>query len=905
MSDTDDDRERRPSPDALLDDAMRERRGRLRVFLGAAPGVGKTYAMLEAARRLKAEGIDVVVGVVETHGRTETAALLEGLEVIPRRIVEYRGRTLDEMDLDAALARRPKVVLVDELAHTNAPGSRHAKRHTDVEELLAAGVDVLTTLNVQHLESLNDVVARITRIRVRETVPDRVLEMADEVEVIDIPPEDLIKRLNEGKVYVRERADRALKHYFAPGNLAALRELALRRTAQSVDERMVGYMRSHAISGPWAAGERVMVCVSEDPRTHGRVRYAKRMADRLGTRLVALHVETADDAGLSEEERDRLADTLRLAERLGGEALTIPGRDVVGDILTFARTNNIAHIVVGRPTAPAWRIHLGGSAVHALVRRAGAISVHVVAGDEVEGDSARTKPRGRVETPKRRLRPYVEGAAMAAGAGLVAAAVGGLVQVQNLSLVFIVAVLGAAVRSGYGPSLFTSLSCVAVYNFFFLPPLYTFTVADPTNIVALVFFTIVAVLTSRLTARMRAQTDIASARTRVAAQLSAFARKLAGIGVMDDLLWATAYQIASTLKVRVVVLMPDETRKLGVRAGYPPEDTLDEAETAAARWCFANGLIAGRGAPTLPGTKRLFLPVRTENRVLAVVGLDRDETGPMLTPDQNRLLDTILDQAAVALERVELMRDIDRARLEGEAERLRSAMLTSLSHDLRTPLASIIGAATTLREEDARLAPEARLRLLDDLRAESERMGRFVRNLLDMTRLEAGLEIKREATDVADVVRSAIKRAERMLIDRAVSVQIDDDAPLVLADYLLLEQTLFNLLDNAGKFTAPGGRVAVRAARRDGHVSIRVEDDGPGIPEGELERVFDKFHRVEERDHRRPGTGLGLAIARGFMTAMGGTIRASNREEGRGAVFELTLPVDETLDAFVRAEAPR
>jgi two-component system, OmpR family, sensor histidine kinase KdpD len=892
MTDADDPR---PSPDALLDAAMRERRGRLRVFFGAAPGVGKTYAMLEAARRLKAEGTDVVIGIVETHGRVETEALLAGLEAIPRRAVAYKGRMLEEMDIDTILARRPKVALVDELAHTNAPGSRHAKRYSDVEEILAAGIDVFTTLNVQHLDSLNDVVAQITRIRVRETVPDRILEAADEVEVIDLTPDDLIKRLNEGKVYVREQAQRALKHYFAPGNLTALRELALRRTAQRVDEQMVSYMQTHAIQGPWAAGERVMVCVSADRSASGCVRYAKRMADRMRTRFTALHVETVADAAHSEDERDRIAEALRLAEQLGGEALTIPGRAVVDEILAFARANNIAHVIVGRAESSGWERWLRGSVVHDLVRQAGAVSVHVVAGEAVDTAATPAKLRAKAETQRFDPWPYVESLAMVAGAGLGAAVVRGLLQVQNLSLVFIVAVLGSAIRHGYTASLITSFLCVAVYNFFFLPPLYTFTIADPGNLVALVFFTIVAVLTSRLTARMRAQTEIASARARVTARMSSFARKLAGIGALDDLLWATAHQIALLLKVRVVLLLPDETRTLSVRAGYPPEDELDEMDLAAAQWSFSAGRIAGRGASTLPGTRRLFLPVRTESRVLGVAGLDSDEPGPLLTPDQRRLLDAILDQAAVALERVELMRDIDRARLDSETERLRSAMLTSLSHDLRTPLSAIIGTATALEEGDG-LDPASRRQLLRDLRFEAERMGRFVRNLLDMTRLEAGLALKSEATDLADVVRTARQRASALLGERRVSVTLAPDLPLLKADYLLLEQVVFNLLDNAAKFTAPDGHIAVAAERRGRHVAIRVSDDGIGIPDEDREKVFDKFYRIEARDHRRAGTGLGLAICRGFMTAMGGTIRALPSEHG--AVFELTLPIDEALDAF-------
>lgn len=894
-------RANRPSPDALLTEAMQERRGKLRIFLGAAPGVGKTYEMLETARRMKAEGVDVVVGVVETHGRRETEAMLAGLEVVPRKALEYKGQTLSEMDLDAILARRPQVALVDELAHTNATGSRHAKRYSDVEELLTAGIDVLTTLNIQHVESLNDVVAQITRIRVRETVPDSILESADEIEMVDLTPQDLIKRLNEGKVYVREQAQRALRHYFSAGNLTALRELALRRTAQRVDEQMVSYMQRHAIQGPWAAGDRVLVCVSEDKGTGGLVRYSKRLSDRLKTRFTALYVETARTQRLAEAARDRIADTLRLAEQLGGEAITVPGRNIADDVLGYARANNITHIVIGKSERPRWFEIVHGSVVHELVRKAGSISVHVIAGDNADGPmvAAKTVRTRREEGQGLELRPYGIGLLLVALATLCGKAVGNLVDVQNLSLVYIAAVLGSAILHGYGPSLAVSFLSVLAYNFFFLPPLYTFTISDPSNVVALVFFTIVAVMTSHLTARVREQATIAAARARITAQMSAFARKLAGIGELEDLLWAAAHQVALLIRVRVVLLLPGEEGRLEVRAGYPPEDRVGDMDLAAARWAYDNAKPAGRGAPTLPGTQRLFLPVRTERGVVAVVGLDTDVPGPILTPDQRRLLDAILDQAAVAIERVKLVQDIDKARLEGETERLRSAMLTSLSHDLRTPLAAIIGTASTLLEGNATLDTVTRAALLGDLYGEAERMSRFVRNLLDMTRLEAGLEIRHEPTDLVDVIQTSVQRAGVVLGRHKMQVDIAPDLPLVRTDYLLLEQVIFNLLDNAAKYSPPAGNIRLIAARRDNHVLIRIDDEGPGIPPEALERVFDKFFRVEARDHRQAGTGLGLAICRGFMTALGGTIRAGNRDDRSGAVFELTLPIDAALDAWI------
>lgn len=899
--------ERRPSPDALLEAAKAERRGKLKIFLGAAPGVGKTYEMLRTAHALRKDGVDVVVGVVETHGRAETDAMLAGLEVFPRKTLSYRGQTLSEMDLDGLIARRPAMVLVDELAHTNAPGSRHAKRHSDVEELRDAGIDVLTTLNVQHIESLNDVVARITRIRVRETVPDQVIDSADEVEVIDLTPADLIKRLGEGKVYVRDQAQRALKHYFSPGNLTALRELALRRTAQRVDDQMVTYMRSHAIAGPWAAGDRLLVCISDDPATGGMIRHAKRMSDRLKAPFTAIYVETARHQRLDEAARDRVADALRLAEQLGGEALTLPGRTVTEALVTFAHAHNITQIIIGKSQRSRWFEMVNGSVVHDLVRRATGISVHVIASEQPDPDSnAARRVTTRAPVRSADYKAYLAGTlftALALGAGVL---VDEWLGVQNISLVFLMAVLGSAVLHGFLPSLFTAVLSVAAYNFFFLPPLYTFSVGDPANIWSLVFFTGVAMLASRLTARVREQAEIARIRARTTAQLSAFASKLAGIGDMDDLLWAASHQIALMLKLRVVLMLPaddDNAASLYPASAYPPDDQISNADHAAAVWAFENGKPAGRGAATLPGTQRLYLPLRTERATVAVAGIGRDDagTGPLLTPDERRLLDALLDQASVAIERVKLVRAIDQAKLESETERLRSAMLTSLSHDLRTPLAAIIGTVTGLKAGQGRLDPVETASMLDTLHGEAERMARFVRNLLDMTRLEAGaLDLKREPIDLADVVSGAVRRAGPVLTGHMVEIRMPGDLPLVQGDHLLLEQALFNLLDNAGKYAPHGSAVRVQAQKDAAHVKLRVEDEGPGIPEEARARIFDKFFRVEAKDHRTAGTGLGLAIARGFVEAMGGTLTVRDRADGEpGACLEMTLSVDPRGDRVI------
>ena len=888
--------EHRPSPEALLEAARREERrvGKLRIFVGAAPGVGKTYEMLQQAQARKKDGYDIVVGIVETHGRKDTEALLAGLEVIPRRRVLYKGQWLEEMDLDAIIARRPQIVLVDELAHTNVEGSRHPKRYLDVEELMSNGIDVYTTINIQHIESLNDVVAQITHVRVRETVPDTVFDRADAVELVDLTPADLIARLKEGKVYVPRQAERALEHFFSPANLTALRELALRRTAERVDEQLLSEMQAHAIQGPWPAGERILVCISDDPRAAGLVRYAKRIADRLHGPWVALYVEGRRSAQLSEVERDRVADTLRLAEALGGEAITLPGgsRDIADDVISYAQSNNVTQIVIGKSNRSRWFEILHGSVVHDLVRRSGNITVHVIAGDTIAGQpipkkSVRPAEKDETFDPQ----PYVAAlaaVAVALGSGeLIWRWVGRV----NIDLVFLTAVVAVAVRFGLWPSLLASVVSALCYNFLFVGPNYRFTLTDPTNFSAFGFFTLVAIIVSNVAARGRTQAMAAMERARTTESLYAFSRKLAGAGTLDDVLWATAYQAALMLKVRVVLLLP-EHGTIAVKAGYPPEDILDSADLAAAKWAWENDRAAGRGSDTLPGAKRLFLPMHTGRGAVGVMGIDSDKPGPLLTTDQRRLVDALRDQAALAIERVKLVEEMDRVERVAETERLRSALLTSISHDLKTPLAAVLGAAGTLRDLSEKLSASEKADLLGTVIDESERLNRFISNLLDMTKLESGAVRPNVALhDIGEIVGSALRRASRILSRHKVELELAPDLPMLEVDAVLFEQVLFNLLDNAAKYAPAETTIRIQGWRNGEAVCLRVLDEGNGIPPGDLEHIFDKFYRAQKIDQVRAGTGLGLAISRGFVEAMHGTIVAANRSDRAGAMFTISLPV--------------
>ena len=891
MGETASSRDKRPSPEAMLALARRESgggtRGRLKVFLGAAPGVGKTYAMLSAAGQAKSEGIDVIAGIVETHGRAETQALLAGLTVLPRLTFGNDQPAVTEFDLDAALARKPALVLVDELAHSNPPSCRHPKRYMDVEELIAAGIDVWTTMNIQHLESLADVVSRITGISVRERVPDTVIERADEVLVVDITPDDLIQRLKDGKVYLGDNARRAMDNFFKPANLTALRELALRRTAEQVDEEMITFLRENEIEGPWPTSERLLVCVGSDARSETVVRAASRLAKGLKASLVAVHLERLGLEITDPVHLKQIDDVMRLARRLGGETARLTAQNLPAELLRYARRENITQIVLGRSSAT-WLARLRGRSLSdEVLRQARDIAVHVVTEAAPERSGVPPKPP-RLTRP---LVGYVTAFASVAAAVGLGQLLRAWFNLPNLSMVFLTAVLTCALTQGIASAITAAFLSFAAYNFFFIAPLYTFTIAEPHEFFALIVFLIVAVFTGGLAGRVREQADAIRRRSASTQRLYEFSRKLAGATSFEDVLWVIVSKLAAAIDGGAMILLR-EGQDLAIKASWPPEDQLGPADQAAARWAYDHREAAGRQTSTLPNAIYQFRPLNVSNGPLGVVGLQPKLAINSLTAETDRVLAAMLEQSAVAIERAQLADENSRAQAQVETEKLRSALLSSLSHDLRTPLSSILGAVTSLRSLGVQLPEAARSDLLAAIEEEASRLSRFVSNLLDMTRLEAGaLDLKRESVDIADVLRAAIARASRSFPNRPVNLSLAPELPLVRGDAKLLEQVVFNLLDNADKYCGAGTPTTVSAIAEGMNVRIEISDQGVGIPAADLDRVFEKFYRVAEGDGRAPGTGLGLSICLGIVNAVGGDIHAESPvASGHGTRIVIRLP---------------
>ncbi|MCG7360326.1 sensor histidine kinase KdpD [Roseomonas sp. ACRSG] len=871
----------RPNPDALLAMAQREGRGRLKVFLGAAPGVGKTYEMLNEAHRLRDGGTDVVVGLVETHGRQDTAAQIGTLEVLPRRQITYRGRVLDEFDLDAALERRPQVLVLDELAHTNVPGSRHPKRWQDVEELRDAGVEVWTAMNVQHLESLSEDVARITGIRVQETVPDHVLAGADSVELIDIPPTELLERMRQGKVYQPEQAARALRGFFREGNLAALRQIALRRTAERVDADVTGYMRAKAITGPWPSADRVLALVGRDATAEEVVRQARRISDALHAPLMALHVEAIGAADGTSP-----SPALRLAEQLGAEVETTVARDLPTAVLNHARAHNATHLVIGRGQPSFWRRLTGRTLTAALIRQARGFTLHLVPAPSSVTPCIRQEAAGLPHWAGWAAVPLL--VAVTTGLSLWA---DGIVPEGGIGMIYLAAVVALAALFGPAAAAAGALLSFLIWDFLFLMPRFTFALSGIQEVMGGAIFFSVALLLAGTTGSLGRSVSMARARLFGMRRLVELSRKLSAATSTGDLLTTVAQEATMLADRPTCVLLPLDEEPV-VRAARPVEAEPDAASMAAARWALSRGTRAGFGTDALPSADWQFRPMRTANGIVGLLGLQMAGVPTRdLDAERDRALDALIDQAAVALERSHLMEEHARSAARAETEALRSALLASIGHDLRTPLTSIRGALETLRISGRQLSGPVREDLLATAEEETVRLTRYLGNVIDIVRLESGqVKPRREPVDIGDAVAVAAERASRRT-GRHITCDIEKRLPAPQIDPVLLEQVLANLLDNAAKFSEAGTEILIQAKRAGAEVAITVEDHGIGVPPDQIGQIFDPFFRVRRGDAAPAGSGLGLAICRGLTHAMGGWITAESPvSNGSGTRMTVHLP---------------
>ena len=889
----------RPDPDQLLAhvqaEEARARRGRLRIFFGASAGVGKTYAMLEAARGLRANGTDVAVGYVEPHGRVETERLLDGLERLPTLPVRYRGIVRNEFDLDAALARRPAILLVDELAHSNIvggePAPRHPKRWQDVEELLDSGISVWTTVNVQHLESLNDLVAQVTGVRQRETLPDRVFDEANEIELIDLPPDDLIARLRAGKVYIADEAATAAERFFRTPNLMALRELALRRVADRVEAaaRALPADRTRAR----LAGDRVMVAVGPDAQAEQLVRAGKRLADALDSEWTVVYVETPRLLRLSDADRNRRIDVLRLAESLGAETVTLDGPNAAATLLDYAQMRNATRVIVGAPKRHGWRAWLRPSTATQLIRCARGFDVTTVT--EPEGTQSKGAPGSKVtlaDNPPIRWERYGWALVTTLVCTAVAFPLYPRFELSNLVMIYLLGVTVAALRFGRGPAVLTAILNVAAFDFFLVPPRFTFAVGDAQYLLTFLVMLIVALVIANLVASVRQQTRVAGARERRTALLYAMSRELAATRGISSMARVAVRHVAEVFQSQGVILLPDLEGKLGYPRDRPLDKSFRSADLAVAQWVADHARQAGLGTDTLPAATGLYMPLGDERQRLGVLAVLPANPRRVLLPEQRHLLETFASQIGLALERARLAEAAEAAGLAAERESLRNTLLASISHDLRTPLAVIAGAGSTLAEHGAELDEPTRLSLARSVETKAREVSELVSNVLDLMRFESGqVVLRRDWQTLDDLVGAALQRLDSKLAGYPVELRIPAELPPVHVDATLIVQVFANLFDNVAKYTPLGTRVSVSAAADGPYVRVMVEDNGPGLPPGDPARLFDKFQRGNG-EGTVVGVGLGLAICQAIVSAHGGQIEALRRAGG-GARFELTLPATE------------
>lgn len=892
----------RPDPDQSLTtvstEEARVRRGKLRIFFGASAGVGKTYSMLEAARGVRASGGDIVIGYVEPHGRAETERLLEGLEQLPTVAVKYRGTIRRELDLDAGLKRRPDILLVDELAHSNPiegdPPPRHAKRWQDIEELLEHGIDVWTTVNVQHIESLNDLVAQITGVRQRETIPDRIVEEADEIELIDLPPDDLIARLKAGKVYVPELAGMAIERFFRKSNLIALRELALRRVADRVDAAARASALLDRSSRAWLARDRILVAIGPDEQAEQIVRAGKRIADGLDAQWTVIYVETPNLLRLSAADRNRRVDLLRLAESLGAETVTLDGPSAANALLEYAHTRKATRLVVGAPKRRGWRAWLRPSTTTELVRRARGFDVITIsqAYDDHSRKQGEVSSHGVDLVVPVRWNRYAWALATSAIATLIAFAMFPYFELANIVMAYVLASTIAAVKFGRGPAVLAAIVNVCAFDFFFVPPRFTFSVADVQYIVTFAVMLIVAVTIANLMASVRQQTRVAGARERRTALLYAMSRELAATRGVSNMARVAVRHVAEVFDCHAVVLLPDANGRLHYPDESPIERSFSRADLSIAQWVVDQGKRAGLGTDTLPAAPALYVPLGNERERFGVLAVLPENRRRILLPEQRHLLETFAGQLGLALERAQLADAAETARVAAETESLRNTLLASISHDLRTPLAVIAGASSALADRRRNLAEESRVTLARSIETKAREMSELVSNVLDLMRFESGqIALRRDWETLDDLVGSALSRVAERLQARTVDVLIPAEVQLVHVDATSIVQLLVNLLDNVAKYTPPGTRVHISARVEDDAVRVTVDDEGPGLPSSDRDRLFDKFQRGRG-ESTVVGAGLGLAICRTIVRAHGGEIEAGDRPGG-GARFQFTLPTKE------------
>lgn len=897
--------EQRPDPDSILKKIDKEARGKLTVFLGATAGVGKTYTMLESAHERLLEGLDVVVGWVDTHGRRETERLVDGLPKLPVKTLEYRGKILPEMDIDAILTRKPELVLVDELAHTNIPGSRNVRRFQDVEELLSAGINVYTTLNIQHIESLNDVVAQVTGVVVRETVPDYVIDQADKVKLIDIPSEDLIERLKEGKVYIPGQAEQALRKFFRAGNINALRELSLRYTASRVDKDLSDYMREHKIDGPWPASGRVMVCVSGSPFSAQLIRVASRLASGVKAECLAVHIDVTKQQA-SDAERNRIAQNMRLAEDLGAKTLSVEASDLTKKILELAQSHNVTAIVIGKPRRGRLWECFHGSVVNRLIRNSGNLNIYVIqTGHEPESANEAKIVTAQGKNTEE-IFPYVYSLLMVAAITLVGFVIRDEIEPGNIALLYQLPVVLSAYWWGRWPAYFTGVFSVLAFDYLFVPPFYTFSVDDMRYLWSFFTFLIVAFVIGGRTELLRREAVAAKLREKNTQALFEFSREIAAVIDLDTIVRQLAKRVADALGRRIMVMLPDEKGRLSVYADFRPvegdchtlrQPIADSAEAAVAAWAYEHRRIAGRSTETLSGADNLYIPLATRESVVGLLGVKVVEK--LITPEQQKLMEAWAALAAIAIERVRLTEKAREATLVLESDRLRTALLNSISHELRTPLASIMGSASTLLESDSLYSADERHELLESITDGSKRMNLILSNLLDTARIESGMmKLKYDWCDIEDVIGTALQHLSEQVENRRLEINIREGIPLLQGDCVLLGQVVLNLVDNALKYSPADSSIEIQASATNEGLTVSVADHGIGIPATDMEKIFDKFYRVQHGESSIPGTGLGLSICKSIVEAHGGKIWASNRSEG-GAVISFNLPLTKTADPSV------